>query len=232
MKAIIYLRTSTEDQQPENQKKDCLEFAKNKGYEVTEVLLEQLSGFKQIERPEYEKAKEKARKGEIQAVIVWAFDRWVRNRDTMLEDATILKNYGCKLHSVQDAWIESINIEGPLGRTIQEFMLGMMASIAEMESQRKSERVKLAVRRLDDKPTMSYKGNKWGRKGLSKQVINKVLDIKKNEPNLSIREIAAKGITYYDKNNNEKKLSRSAVHKILTDNLTKLSVKEFVNEPI
>jgi len=163
MKAIIYLRTSTEDQEPENQKKECLEFARNRGYEVTEILLEKLSGFKQIDRPEYEKVKEKARKGEIKAVIVWALDRWVRNRDTLLEDTTILRNYGCKIHSVKEAWLEAINIEGSLGKTIQEFLLGLMGSIGEMESQRKSERVKLAVRK-ENGTTKSYKGKKWGRK--------------------------------------------------------------------
>jgi DNA invertase Pin-like site-specific DNA recombinase len=155
MKAIIYLRVSTEEQEPEHQRLECLEFAKNRGYDVQEVLLEKLSGFKQIIRPEYEKVKEKARKGEIQAVIVWALDRWVRNRDTLLEDVTTLRNYGCKIHSVKEAWLEAINIEGSLGRTIQEFLLGIMGSIAEMESQRKSERVKIAYK--------NHKGKKWGR---------------------------------------------------------------------
>ena len=65
MKAIIYLRVSTEEQEPEHQRLECLEFAKNRGYDVQEVLLEKLLGFKQIIRPEYEKLR-KARKGEIQ----------------------------------------------------------------------------------------------------------------------------------------------------------------------
>jgi len=218
-KAIIYLRTSTDDQEPENQKKECLEFAKNRGYDVEEVLLERLSGFKQIDRPKYERVKEMARKGEIKAVIVWALDRWVRNRDTLIEDTTILKNYGCKIHSVKEAWLEAINIEGSLGKTIQEFLLGLMGSMGEMESERKSERVRLAVRKKDG-ITRSYKGNKWGRKPLSKQTINKVIELKKENPKISIREIAAK-VFYYDKNNNSKNLSRSAVHKILNENSDK-----------
>ena len=155
MKAAIYLRTSTEDQHPENQEKDCLDFAKNRGYEVEGIYLERLSGFKQLIRPEYEKVKEKARKGEIKAVIVWALDRWVRNRDTLMDDTVILRNYGCKIHSVKEAWLEAINIEGSLGKTIQEFLLGLMGSMAEMESQRKSERVKIAHK--------NHKGKKWGR---------------------------------------------------------------------
>ena len=182
MKAIIYLRVSTEEQNPENQKNDCLEFAKNRGYEVEEVVLERLSGFKQIDRPQYEKVKEKARKGEIQAVIVWALDRWVRNRDTLLDDVVILRNYGCKIHSVKEAWLEAINIDGSLGRTIQEFLLGLIGSIAEMESQRKSERVKIAFQ--------NHKGKKWGRPKVHTNKIKVILDWYKE--GLSYRQIKEK----------------------------------------
>ena len=146
MKAVIYLRTSTKDQNPENQKNECLMFSKNRNYEVIEILQEELSGFKDIVRPNYDKVVQMARNGEIQAVIVWAMDRWVRNRDTLLEDVIILRNYGVKLHSVKEAWLEAINIDGSLGRTIQDFLLGLIGSIAEMESQRKSERVKIAFK--------------------------------------------------------------------------------------
>jgi DNA invertase Pin-like site-specific DNA recombinase len=167
MKCVIYLRTSTEEQEPENQKRDCLEFAKNKGYEVKEVLLEQLSGFKDIERPKYEKVKLMARTGEIKSVIVWALDRWVRNRDTLLDDVTILRNYGCKIHSVKEAWLEAINIDGALGKTIQDFLLGLIGSIAELESQRKSDRVKIAFQ--------NHKGKRWGRPKTHTNKINVIL---------------------------------------------------------
>lgn len=182
MKAIIYLRTSTEEQTPENQLKDCLEFAKNRGYDVTETLVEKLSGFKDIERPEYEKVKDKARKGEIQAVIVWALDRWVRNRDTLLEDVIILRNYGTKLHSVKEAWLEAINIDGSLGRTIQDFLLGLIGSIAEMESERKSERVKIAYK--------NHKGKKWGRPKVHTNKIKIILDLVSQ--GLTYKEISEK----------------------------------------
>ena len=168
MKAIIYLRTSTEEQEPENQKKECLEFAKNRGYEVTEVLLEKISAFSGELRPNYERVKASARNGEIQAVIVWALDRWVRNRDTLLDDVTILRNYGCKIHSVKEAWLEAINIEGSLGKTIQDFLLGLIGSLAELESQRKSERVKIAYK--------NHKGKKWGRPKVHTNKIKIILE--------------------------------------------------------
>lgn len=182
MKAAIYLRVSTKDQHPEKQKQECLKLLKNKGYELHSVHLEKLSGFKEIERPEYEKIKELARKGEIKAVVVWALDRWVRRRDTLLEDTTILKNYGVKLHSVKDAWLESINVEGSLGKTIQEFLLGLIGSLAEMESQRKSERVKMAFK--------THKGKKWGRPKTHTNKRKIILELR--EQGLSYREINEK----------------------------------------
>jgi len=221
MKAVIYLRTSSGEQEPENQEKECLELAQKLGYEVKEVLLERLSAFKQIDRPKYDKVKEMARKREIQAVIVWALDRWIRNRDTMLEDTTILKTYGCKIHSVKEAWLEAINIEGPLGRTIQEFMLGLIASLGEMESQRKSERVKLALRKKNNS-TYSYKGKKWGRKRISTQAKNKIIQLKKENPNITIREICEK-VTYAGKGNKTKNVSKGLVHKILKENIKELN---------
>lgn len=213
MKAAIYLRVSSLEQNPENQKAACLAFAKLKGYEIEGIYQEQLSGFKDINRPQYEIIKQKAFRREIQAVIVWAVDRWVRNRDTFMEDITILSMYGTRLHAVQEAWIEAINMDGALGKTIREFLLSLMASLAEMESQRKSERVKSAVRRCLGKETTSYKGNKWGRKQLSTQAKNKIIEAYKN--GFSIRKIANM-VQHSDKNNQMKNVSIGVVHKVLT----------------
>jgi len=207
MKAIIYLRVSTLEQDPEKQKQACLEFAKTRGYEISEICTEKLSGYKQIERPKYEKIKQLAHEGKINAVIVWALDRWVRNRDTLLEDVTMLRNCGVKLHSVKEQWLEAINLEGGLGKTIQEFLLGLIGSIAEMESQRRSERVKIAFK--------NRKKNSWGRpKKINFKMIEEVLELKKN---MSVREIA-QSVWFYDKNRNQKFISPSSVQKIIKDN--------------
>ncbi|TRZ50127.1 MAG: recombinase family protein [Dehalococcoidia bacterium] len=210
MKAIIYVRTSTTEQTPENQIAACKQFALSRGYEVVDVFMEQLSGYKDIERPKYNEIKERAYVGEIQAVIVWALDRWVRNRDTLLEDVTMLRNYNVKLHSVQESWLEAVNIEGSLGKTIQEFLLGLIGSLGEMESQRKSERVKIAYIKHKQE---NRKYKKWGRRSLPPRVVNEVLELYNN--GVSMRKIS-KQVFYLDKNKNSKNLSLGAVHKIIT----------------
>ena len=148
----IYLRVSTKEQDETKQKQDCLDYCKNKGWNVLKVYQEKVSAFKKdVKRPERDAVVESARLGEIKHIVVWSFDRWVRNRDTLLEDVTTLLHYGCKLHSVKDAWLESINIEGSLGKTIREFMLGLIGSLAQMESERRSERIFLGKRNTNIK---------------------------------------------------------------------------------
>jgi len=204
MKADIYIRTSTTEQTPEKQLKECKDMAEARGYIIDIIHTEQLSGYKQIDRPKYDLIKERARQGKINAVIVWALDRWVRNRDTLLEDVSVLKNYNVKLHSVKEGWLEAINIEGSLGKTIQDFLLGLIGSLAEMESKRKSDRMKMAYK--------NHSGNKWGRPSL-KNVDNEI--IKLNQEGNSMRKIS-KTIFYWDKNNNKKYVSIGYVHKILS----------------
>jgi len=155
-RAVVYLRTSTDEQNPEKQKKDCLSFAEGRGYTVVDVLQEKVSAYKKkADRPEYEKVKRMAHRGEVDAVIVWALDRWVRNRRTLLQDVTVLKGQGVKLHSVREDYLEMMNIEGPIGDTIKQFLLGLIGSLSELESRRKSERVRMAYK--------NHKGRKWGR---------------------------------------------------------------------
>lgn len=158
-KAVVYLRTSTEEQNPEKQREDCISFAEGRGYEVVEVLEEKVSAYKKnADRPKYERVKSMAHKGKVDAVIVWALDRWVRNRKTLLQDVTVLKEQGVKLHSVQEDYLEMMNIEGPIGDTIKQFLLGLIGSLSELESRRKSERVRMAYK--------NHNGRKWGRPGV------------------------------------------------------------------
>ena len=150
--AVIYLRVSTKEQNEEIQKQDCMVYCKNHDYEIINIFHEKLSAWKEnVDRPERNNIINLAHEGKIKHIVVWAFDRWVRRRDTLMEDVETLLNLGCKLHSVKDSWYESINFEGPLGKTIREFMLGLIGSLAEMESQRKSERIWLGKQKTNKK---------------------------------------------------------------------------------
>ena len=73
---------------------------------------------------------------------------------------------------------------------MQELFLNLLGWMAEDESTKKSARVKAAVRRVPGKATRSHKGNKWGRKTISTQKKNKVLELARIYPKLTLRAIS------------------------------------------
>ena len=213
---IIYLRTSTEEQNPDNQLKDCVELVDRVGLKDYETIPEQLSGWKDIEREKLNLIKQSIERKQIKNLIVWDLDRLYRNRKKLISFFQFCKSYGCKIYSFRQDWLESLNkIQEPFNEIMFNLMLEIMGWLAEEESNKKSERTKNAVRRQTGEPTLSYKGNKWGRKPLSKKTISEILELHKK--GLTIRDISGQ-VFYWDKNNNKKKVSISAVHKIIQQN--------------
>jgi len=211
--AIIYLRTSTDEQNPENQLKDCEVLARRLNVTNYEVLQDKTSGWKDIERESFEKIKNTIKNKGIKILICWDLDRLFRNRKKLIAFFAFCKNYNCKIYSFRQEWLESLNkIQEPFNEIMHNLMLQIMGWLAEDESQKKSDRVKSAVRKIKG-ITKSYKGNKWGRKSLSKNVVNQVLELHKQ--GISMRQIS-KQVFYWDKNNNKKAIALSSVHKIIT----------------
>lgn len=202
MDTIIYLRTSTEEQNPENQLKDCKSICKDWN---VKTIKEQQSAFKDEEREKFEEIKNKVKKKNIKHLVVWDLDRIYRNRKKLIEFFEFCKIYKCKIHSFRQDWLEQLHkIPEPFNEIMHSLMLQIMGWLAEEESKKKSERVKIAYE--------NYKGNDWGRKPLSKNVQKEI--IKLRQQGHSIREIAD-SVFYYDKNRNKKNVSKSAVHKIV-----------------
>jgi len=205
-KAIIYLRTSTSEQKPENQKKDCLSICKSE-FGEPEIILEKQSAWKDKDRPKFENIREQIKQGQINHLIVWDLDRIHRNRKKLIEFFKFCKYYKCSIHSYRQQFLEKFNeIPEPFNEIMYDMMLQIMAWLSEEESRKKSERVKIAYQ--------NHKG-KWGRKGLPEKTINEVL--KMYNKGHSLRDIAD-DIYYYDKNRNLKKISLGAVHKIIKNN--------------
>ena len=98
-----------------------------------------------------------------------------------------------------------------MGKTIQDFLLGLIGSLGEMESRIKSERVKIAYNKIKEE---NRKYNKWGRRELPKRVTKDVLELRKQGK--SIRDIASI-VTYYDKNKNLKNISVGKVSQIIKE---------------
>jgi DNA invertase Pin-like site-specific DNA recombinase len=209
---IIFIRTSTIEQTPELQLGDITRAFNPSSYIILE---ERESAFKEnSKRYEFERLKKLIASNKVNVLYVWDLDRLFRNRKRLISFLELCKNYNTKIYSYNQQWLTKLQeILPPFNEIMYEFMLQIMGWIAEEESIKKSNRVKMAVRKNTNGITFSYKGNKWGRKTLSKQVTTKVKELK--DLGLSIRQIAAQ-VMVYDKSNNGRNISKSAVHKILS----------------
>ncbi|MCR4327060.1 MAG: recombinase family protein [Nanoarchaeota archaeon] len=235
-KAIILNRVSSKKQDYTLQEQDCLEFAKQKGFEVLKVFGEIASAGKSKQKLIYE-AEALAIK-ESACIIVWKYDRAFRNKkdfaDFMLR---LYELHNIKVYSVQEEWVnmlwemtENLNFDSipyPFNEKIKEdfksnwrLMIKIIGKMAEDEIKDLGKRVRNAVRKKEGHKTKSYKGNLWGRATkINQKLINEVLEKKKQ--GLSVREIS-QSVWFYDKNRNQKFISKSSVQKIITDNRIKL----------
>jgi DNA invertase Pin-like site-specific DNA recombinase len=189
IKTAMYIRTSTTEQEPQTQIKDCKTLILDKECVLYE---DQQSAWKEDkDRLSFNKLKKDIKKGSVDKLVVWDLDRIYRDRIKLIQFFTYCKNYKCSIYSYRQSWLNELNdIVPPFNEIMHDLMLNIMGWIAEEESTKKSDRVKKAVVK-NGNVTMSYKGNKWGRKSTSTQKINKIKEIlESTKCAISISEIA------------------------------------------
>lgn len=218
-RAVIYLRVSTEEQTEESQLPECERFCQEKGYRVIAFLKDHAkSAYKNIKRPEYDKVMGMVKNREIDHIVVWAIDRWTRRGPAELKSSVgYLTAYNVQLHSVKDRWIDNINLPGSMGELIRDFFFGLMAWMAEAESERRSERVLSS-----EKFQKAKRKGTVGRKELSEEVINEIL--KKLDDGRSYRQIHNE-VTYKIKFGKVKHVSIGKVSEIANQRSKKVITK-------
>jgi len=223
MATAIYIRTSTNEQTPELQLTAC--HGINPMFLDAEVYQDQQSAWKEhIDRPGFNQLKTDIKLHRIQDLVVWDLDRLFRNRTNLINFFVFCKQYNCKIHSYRQNWLEQIiQMPPPWDEIIHSLMLQIMGWLAEEESTKKSERIRMAMRKDEEGVTRSYKGKIWGRKALSKVAVNKILEMA--SLGISVREISRR-VFYSDSSNNMRPVSKSTVHKVIQDNKPKKVSKE------
>ena len=157
MKAALYLRVSTTEQDTTNQLPALEDYAKRRGFEITQIYSETETAWKNGHQAELARFFEDAHKGKFQVVLVWALDRL--SREGALAILTLvdrLKRYGVKVISYQESWTEA---PGELA----EVLYAICGWVARMESQRRSERTKAGLERA------RLQGSPIGKRGPDKK---------------------------------------------------------------
>lgn len=138
MRAAIYARVSTLDQEPENQLAELRRYVAARGWASVEHVDRGVSGAKD-RRPALDAMLADARRRKFDAVIVWRLDRLGRNLKHLITMLDELQALGVAFVSLA----EGIDATTPAGR-LQMHLLG---AIAEFERGRIRERVMAGLQR-------------------------------------------------------------------------------------
>lgn len=195
MNNIIYIRTSTEEQNPKNQLSDINTIAPSDSiiYEEKQSAWKDHLNNRLIFKQIYDLVKI----GQVKSINVWDLDRLFRNRVQCVEFIKLCQYKKVIVRSYRQKWLtEFEKIPSPWNDIMSDLMIQIISWLAEEESNKKSERVKSAFQ--------NFKGNNWGRPTLPVE-IQKIVELKKSGK--SIRAIAQ--ILRIKKNQVEKALKLS-----------------------
>jgi DNA invertase Pin-like site-specific DNA recombinase len=162
MKVALYARVSTQEQNPEMQKKALIEKAEKEGWDFT--LFEEKESTRKtrpIKYALYQRLLEK----EYNGVCVWKLDRWGRSVQELAREITTLYNKGIMFISVTD----NIDLSSASGR----FQFHVFCAMAEFERALISERT---IEGLKHAKNVGKRGKDKGRRrrsGYYQRWINK-----------------------------------------------------------
>lgn len=174
MRAGLYARVSTADQQTQNQLIELKRFCSARGYETMEFIEEPISGKYGIEkRPKLDELMESARKRRIDLVVTWDLARFARSMKQLVDYVDNLRSWNVGFTTIR----ENIDTTSANGRLVFHIFSGL----AEFERELISERTKLGLRRA------TAEGKVLGRPRLSQDVSQVRMRLQKGK---SYREIA------------------------------------------
>lgn len=153
MQAHLYLRASTERQDATRAQAILEQFAQEKGLEVADVYIENISGTK-LERPQLMKLLDVAKEGDV--VVVESVDRLSRlSQEDWTKLKRMLEDKGLRLVVVDlPTSHEVINdgITGAILHVINGMLIDLMATMARLDQEKRVERINqgLARKRQED----------------------------------------------------------------------------------
>src|SRR5580658_109650 len=98
-KVDLYTRVSADGQNTEGQESELREYAKNRGWEVTRIYRDKISGTTTT-RPGLSELMVDAKKRKIDIVLVWRFDRFARSVSHLLQALETFRTLGIDFVSI------------------------------------------------------------------------------------------------------------------------------------
>jgi DNA invertase Pin-like site-specific DNA recombinase len=139
MKAVMYLRVSTREQDTDNQLPALQELAARRGFDVVEIYQEQESAWRAGQQRELARLIADLPKRHIDVLLVWALDRLTRGGiGAIFQLLQHFRLYGVQIISHREPWTEQ---SGPMA----DVFYAIVAWAAQFESEQISQRTKAGL---------------------------------------------------------------------------------------
>lgn len=137
MRAAIYARVSTDDQDPAMQLRELEQYCERRQWRIHELYTDEISGSTKS-RPALDRMMKDAGVRRFDAVVVWKFDRFARSVPHLVEALDTFHSLGIQFVSLT----EQIDTTTPAGRMV----FTVIAAVAEFERTLIRERVRAGIR--------------------------------------------------------------------------------------
>ena len=168
MRAALYLRVSTTDQDTARQERELRAVASSRGWEIVEIYTDNgISGSKGREkRPGFDRLHQDAMRGKFDIVMSWSVDRLGRSLKDLIAFLQEMHAAGVDLFLYQQA----LDTTTPAGKA----MFQMLGVFAEFERSMIAERVRSGLAKAKANGTKS--GNPIGRPRTSEALKQRIKD--------------------------------------------------------
>jgi DNA invertase Pin-like site-specific DNA recombinase len=180
MRVVIYARVSTKDQSCDLQLRDLRAYCAARQFSVLREYVDSGESGAKDSRPQLNELMAAARKRQLDAILVWRFDRFARSTKHLLLALEEFRSLGIQFFSYQ----ENIDTSSPLGQAL----FTIVAAVAQLERDLIRERVSAGIRNA------RASGKQLGR---PRRVVNHDQVMRLRSEGASLRQIAAKlGVGY------------------------------------
>ena len=137
VRAVLYCRVSTSDQNAQMQADELRQAAGQRGWEIVREYIDTISGS--MEGPQRKQMMQDAQRGRFDVVMVWRFDRFARSAKDLLLALDQLTELDIRFISIKEA-LDSTTISGRMVMTV-------LGAVADMEKSVIRERITAGLNR-------------------------------------------------------------------------------------
>lgn len=176
MRAAIYARVSTVDQNCELQLRELREYTQRRGWTITGEYVDRAWSGAKASRPELDKIMRDASLHRFDAILVWKLDRFGRSVLNLSEQLAQLNSWGIRFLAT------SQSLDTDQSNPTSRLLLHILAAVAEFERELIKERVKAGM------AAAKHRGARIGR---PKAVFDRQLAVDMRKSGASVRAIAS-----------------------------------------